>query len=81
MKIINFSEQQAKTIELFESVSASSAQLGEGEAHVYCMRFGLGGKVGQRPTGFGQFFLVIDGSGWVRGQDGKRVKLSDGQGA
>lgn len=83
MKIINFSEQQAKPIELFESVRACSARLGDGdgEAHVYCVRFGPAGKIGQHTTGFGQLFLVIEGSGWVSGQDGKRVELSAGQGA
>src|SRR5262249_30364420 len=83
MKIINFSERQAKPIELFENVNASSARLGEGEgeAHVYCVRFGPGGKIGEHPAGFGQLFLVIEGSGWVSGRDGKRVELSAGHGA
>ena|SRR5215813_4831840 len=83
MIILSFSERQAEPIELFESVRASSVHLGdgEGEAHVYCVRFGPGGKIGEHPTGFCQLFLVVQGSGWVSGQDGKRVELSAGQGA
>lgn len=83
MKIINFSERHAEPIESFESVHASSVRLGggDGEAHVYCVRFAPGGKIGEHPAGFGQFFLVIEGSGWVSGEGGRRVELSTGQGA
>jgi quercetin dioxygenase-like cupin family protein len=83
MKIINFSQDYAEPIELFESVRASSLHLceGEGEAHVYCVRFGAGGKIGEHRAGFGQVFLVVEGSGWVSGRDGERIELSAGQGA
>jgi len=83
MMILNFSERQSEPIELFESVRASSAHLGDGdgEAHVYCVRLGPDGKIGEHPTGFGQLFLVIEGSGWVSGADGKRMEISAGEGA
>ena len=83
MMILSFTEQQAEPIELFESVRASSAHLGdgEGEAHIYCVRFGPGVMLGEHPAGFGQLFLVVEGSGWVSGQDGERVELHTGQGA
>jgi quercetin dioxygenase-like cupin family protein len=83
MKIINFSDRHAEPIESFQSVRAYSARLGDGdgEAHVYCVRFDPGGKIGAHPAGFGQLFLITAGSGWVSGQDGKRVELSAGQGA
>ena len=83
VKIIDCSEERAEPIERFESVGASSVRLGDGhgEAHVYCIRFEPGGKIGQHPTGFGQLFLVVDGAGWVSGQDGVRVELAAGQGA
>jgi hypothetical protein len=76
MMILNFSERQAEPIGLFESVRASCVRLGDGEAYIYCVRFGPGGKIGEHPTGFGQLFLLIEGSGWVSGQDGRRVELS-----
>ena len=83
MKIINFSDRRPEPIDSFQSVRAFSARLGDGhgEAHVYCVRFDPGGKIGEHPAGFGQFFLIIEGSGWVSGQDGKIVELSAGQGA
>jgi quercetin dioxygenase-like cupin family protein len=83
MRIVEFSRSSAQPIELFGSISASSVRVadGNGEAHVYCLYFGPGGVIGEHPTGFGQLFLVMDGSGWVTGADGSRVTLSAGQGA
>lgn len=83
MRVVEFARSCAQPIELFGSISASSVRLadGHGEAHVYCVYFGPGGSIGEHPTGFGQLFLVMDGSGWVTGADGSRVTLSAGQGA
>ena len=83
MKIIDFSAERAEPIERFASVGASSVRLGDGhgEAHVYCVRFEPGGKIGEHPTGFGQLFLVVEGAGWISSQDGVRVELVVGQGA
>jgi quercetin dioxygenase-like cupin family protein len=82
MKIIEFSQEYAQPIELFESLSASSVHLadGVGEAHVYCVYFEPGGKIGVHRAGFGQLFLVIQGEGWAAGEDGRRLKLAAGQG-
>ena len=83
MKVIEFSRGQAQPIELFNSVSAASLPLGDGrgETHVHCVFFDAGGKIGEHPTGFAQLFLVIEGSGWATGADGRRVELRAGQGA
>ena len=73
MMILSFTEQQAEPIELFESFRASSAHLGdgEGEAHIYCVRFGPGVMLGEHPAGFGQLFLVVEGSGGSAGKTAK----------
>jgi quercetin dioxygenase-like cupin family protein len=83
VKIVSFSADRADPIEHFESVGASSVRLGDGhgEAHVYCVRFEPGGKIGQHPAGFAQLFLVVAGAGWASGDDGVRVELAVGQGA
>jgi quercetin dioxygenase-like cupin family protein len=82
MKLIEFTPEHARPVELFESVGASAVALGDGagEAHVYCVRFGPGGKIGEHPTGFCQLFLVIEGEGWAAGADGRRAALRAGQG-
>lgn len=83
MRVIDVSRSAAQPIELFGSVSASSVRLadGNGEAHVYFVHFEPGGSIGEHPTGFGQLFLVISGSGWVAAADGVPVPLNVGQGA
>ena len=82
MRVIQFSREQSRPIELFDSASASSVHLGDGsgEAHVYCLYFGPGGEIGEHRAGFGQLLLVIDGAGWAAGAGGRRVGLSAGQG-
>ena len=83
MRVVDFSRERAEPIERFDSVAATSVHVGdgEGEAHVYSVHFDAGGRIGTHPAGFGQLFLVVEGSGWVAGEDGQRVELCAGQGA
>jgi quercetin dioxygenase-like cupin family protein len=83
MKMIDFTNSHAEQIEAYGSVGAASVLLGsgEGEAHAYSIRFEPGGKIGEHVAGFGQLFLVIEGAGWVTGNDRERVELIAGQGA
>src|ERR1043165_1927699 len=73
MKLIEFTPEHAQPIELFEIAGASAVALGDGagEAHVYCLHFEPGGKIGEHPTGFGQLFLVVRGGGWAWGAGGR----------
>jgi quercetin dioxygenase-like cupin family protein len=48
---------------------------------VYCLHLDPGGEIGAHEAGFAQLFLIVDGSGWVSGSDGKRQLLRRGQGA
>ena len=81
MRWIDLTTAGTEPITQFESVSAASRLLadGEGEAHLHWVRFEPGGKLGAHPTGFGQLFVVVDGSGWASGADGRRVELRAGQ--
>lgn len=83
MKIVEFGPEQTEPIENFGSVAARSVHLGEGrgDAHVYSVEFAAGGHIGEHPAGFGQLFLIVEGAGWVSGEDGRRVELRAGQGA
>jgi quercetin dioxygenase-like cupin family protein len=82
MRVINFGAEVAEPIALFESVASSSVELGcgSGEVHVYCVHFDANAQIGVHPTGFCQLFLVVQGSGWAAGGDGRRVQLEAGQG-
>jgi quercetin dioxygenase-like cupin family protein len=54
---------------------------GQGEGHVYSIRFAPGGAIGPHEATFGQLFLVVAGSGWVSGGDGTARPLGVGQAA
>jgi quercetin dioxygenase-like cupin family protein len=83
MRLIEFSRDRAEPISLFESVCAASVAVGDGlgEAHVYCIYLEPGGTIGEHQAGFDQLLLVVEGSAWAAGEDGKRAALSSGQGA
>ena len=83
MRLVEFSRDRAEPIGLFESVRAASVAVGDGlgEAHVYCIYLEPGGRIGEHQAGFSQLFLVVEGSAWAAGEDGKRAALSAGQGA
>jgi quercetin dioxygenase-like cupin family protein len=65
----------------FASRDAAAAELaaGSGEAHAHIVHIAAGGEIGPHVTGFGQLFVVLDGSGWVAGDDGERVSISAGE--
>jgi quercetin dioxygenase-like cupin family protein len=83
MLVIEFDRDTAQPIDLFDSIAASSIHLadGKGKAHVYCIYLELGAEIGVHRAGFGQLFLVVEGSAWAAGGDGQRKSLSKGQGA
>ena len=83
MQTLNFSPARMRPIALFDAAAASNIRIGggSGECHVYSLRFDAGGSIGEHPAGYGQLFLVVEGSGWVAGSDGARVNLTAGQGA
>ena len=83
MRTVRFTRDRAQPITLFDSQGAFSVPLGDGsgEAHVYCVHLEAGGCIGAHPAGFGQLFLVMEGSGWAAGADGVRVALPAGHGA
>ena len=82
MELIDFSKVRADAIERFESVSASRVVIGgtRNGSRIYCLYFGPDGIIGAHPTGICQFFLVVEGSGWVSGEDGNRIPLKAGEG-
>jgi len=83
VKIVSFGPERAVPIEVYSSTGATTVPLGsgEGEAHAWCVRFDAGGSIGEHVAGFGQLFLVVEGSGWVQGADGRRRPIAEGQGA
>jgi quercetin dioxygenase-like cupin family protein len=69
-----------ETIVTYEAHGASAARLvfGAGEAHAYLLHFDAGGAIGRHEAGYGQLFVVVEGRGWVFGQDDVRTDVSAG---
>jgi quercetin dioxygenase-like cupin family protein len=83
MQLLSFGPERAEPIREYLGHHASAVALasGRGEAHVYCLHFEAGGEIGVHEAGFAQLFLVVSGSGWVSGSDGKRRPVGQGEGA
>ena len=83
IRLVDFTAEFARSIELFASSGASSVELaqGNGESHVFALHFVPGGSIGPHPAGFDQLFLVVQGSGWVAGSDGVRMRVGTNCGA
>ena len=75
-----FDKAAAEAITNYSSRHASAVHLasGEGQSHAYVVHFEPGGEIGAHETGFGQLFVVIEGSGWVRaGSEVHQVGVGD----
>jgi quercetin dioxygenase-like cupin family protein len=83
MQLMSFGPDRATPIIEYSSRHASAVALasGQGEAHVYCLHLDAAGEIGAHEAGFDQLFLVVEGSGWVSGSDGRRQPLAQAQGA
>lgn len=53
----------------------------DGPCRIGRMGFGPDGLLEMHPTGVDQLFYVMEGSGWVRVEDGPKHELTAGQGA
>jgi quercetin dioxygenase-like cupin family protein len=60
------------------SISAHVRRLAA-DAHVVLIEVGPGGVVGRHPAGVAQLFVVVSGTGWVSGPDGRRERIDAGE--
>ncbi|KGX88298.1 cupin domain-containing protein [Pontibacillus marinus] len=82
MKFFRFDEKVAKPITQYESTfSMSPLLLTEEGAHVGCMHIPQGGMVGEHQAACDQLFAVMEGEGWVYGEDGVTYPIQKGTAA
>lgn len=48
------------------------------ELHVGCIRLQPGGLIGMHPASTPQLLAVVQGEGWIRGEDGVKTPISAG---
>ena len=67
-------------VESYASHEATTTRLadGSGEAHAHLVRMAAGGIIDRHEAGFGQLWIVVEGSGWVAGEDGERHAVRPG---
>jgi hypothetical protein len=83
MQVIAVTELRMTEILGYASRSVLGVEIadGNGDAHVYALRFEPGGEIGPHPAGFGQILIPVVGSGWVAGSDHLRQPLPAGSAA
>lgn len=83
MRIFRFDTSTGRPIDQFgsDNLVMSPIQRGDGHFQLGCMHLGPGGLVGGHHAVGPQLFLVVSGSGWVRGQDSGHIPIASGQAA
>ena len=83
MRRFRFDEQAGREIERFDSVGAVFSRIlrTKDAVSIGCIHVKAGGGVGYHPAVCPQLFLVVNGEGWVRGEDDERIPIQAGQAA
>jgi hypothetical protein len=83
MQLFRFDAAVGRALDVFGSQALVMSRIGrvDGEVHMGCMHIGAGGIVGYHQAAVRQLFLVIAGTGWVRGTDTTRQPIAVGQAA
>lgn len=83
VKRFRFDAEAGKVIDKFNSVNLVMARIirTNHAASIGCMHIGQGGVVGYHQAVVPQLFLVVQGEGWVRGEEEERTSIKAGQAA
>jgi|ERR1700704_624389 quercetin dioxygenase-like cupin family protein len=83
MEIIDFGNDPGTAITEYASRGATSVELahGDGDAFVRVVHVHAGGEIGPHTAEFGQLFVVVTGSGWIKEADGPRLEIDAGEAA
>ena len=83
MRLFRFDPEVAKNIDRYESSGFTISRVVHlvGESIVNCAYLSPGGAVGYHQATLPQLFLVVQGQGWVRGEDPERISIQAGQAA
>jgi quercetin dioxygenase-like cupin family protein len=81
VRILTLGAAAVEPIGEYASRGARSGELarGVGDAHVHLVRLEAGGEIGPHRTGFGQLWVVLDGTGWVSDSNDVRTPIAAGQ--
>lgn len=82
MEFLKFGKEIAKEISNYNSVSAfySKVMKTKSPTNIGFINIEQGGIVGYHKAPVPQLFIVVQGEGWVEGEDKKRIMIKSGQG-
>lgn len=83
MLIVDLKRIAGRQVERFGSTGASVAHLIPGREPISAVviRIEAGGVLGHHPAATNQLFCVVQGEGWVRGEEEERTPVRAGQAA
>jgi hypothetical protein len=83
MQLLRFDAAAGRALDVFDSKALVLSPIGrvEGAVQIGCMHIGAGGVVGYHQATVRQLFLVVAGTGWVRGADETRRPIAAEQAA
>ncbi|MGC3791260.1 cupin domain-containing protein [Priestia aryabhattai] len=81
MKIYKFSKEHGKKIEKYQSHLATYVKITQTNkaAKIGYMYIEGEGTVGYHEAPITQLFIVVEGEGWVTGEDQKRISIKSGE--
>ncbi|MEH6944460.1 cupin domain-containing protein [Bacillus sp. JJ722] len=82
MDLFQFDQSVSKKIDSYNSLAISYSKIIKTteSASIGCMYIEPNGVIGYHEAPVPQIFLVVDGEGWVAGEDRKKIAISKGQG-
>ena len=83
MKIYKFSKEHGKKVERYQSHLATYVKMAQTKeaATIGCMYIEGEGTVGYHEAPIAQLFIVVEGEGWVTGEDQRRIPIKRGEAA
>ena len=81
MKIFRFDSEIGKRVDAYNSLGFVISRIAHlfDEAVVNCAYLEANGVIGYHQTTADQLFLVVQGEGWVRGEESERTPIKAGQ--
>ena len=77
-RTFRFDAELGRHVTSFGSDFVISRVFHSADLHVGCMRLAPGGLIGMHPATNPQLLAVVEGEGWIRGEDGPKMAISAG---
>ena len=82
MKVFRFDQEIGQKMGVYDSnFILSRIVMTERPARVGCMYLERGGLIGFHQAAVPQLFLVVQGKGWVRGEENEKRRITQGEAA